>query len=173
MHTLIRHRFVAFTLICVAFVSGCQSLQESIGGAPKPTAHVIGASIRGLSLENIVLLFDIEIENPYAASLPLADLGYSLTSGGSKFVEGTVKPSGSIPARGRQVIQLPATVSFSSLLTAVKGVKPGAIVPYTAEFRISVDAPVLGRIDVPLSKSGELPVPAAPQVELNSLVATP
>ena len=153
----------------LSLVSGCQSLQDLIGGTPKPTAHVIGASIRGLSLENIVLLFDIEVENPYATSLPLIDLGYSLASGGRKFLEGTVKPTGSIPARGKQVIQLPATIPFAPLLATLKGVKPGAIVPYTADFKLGVDAPVLGRLDVPLSKSGELPIPAVPQVELSSL----
>ena len=170
MRTLVSHRFAAFALICSALVAGCQSMQDIIGGVPKPTAHVIGASIRGLTLENIVLLFDVEIENPYAASLPLIDLGYSLTSGGAKFLEGTVTPTGSIPARGKQVIQLPATVPFSSMFAALKGVKPGAIVPYTADFRIGVDAPVLGRLNVPFSKNGELPVPAVPQVELSSLV---
>lgn len=153
----------------LTMLGGCQSLQDLIGGAPKPTAHVIGASIRGLSLDNIVLLFDVEVENPYATSLPLIDLGYSLASGGRKFLEGTVKPTGSIPARGKQVIQLPATVPFSSLFATLKGVKPGAIVPYTADFKLGVDAPVLGRLDVPLSKSGELPIPAMPQVELTSL----
>jgi LEA14-like dessication related protein len=153
----------------LSLLGGCQSMQDLIGGAPKPTAHVIGASIRGLSLENIVLLFDVEVENPYATSLPLIDLGYSLTSGGSKFLEGTAKSTGSIPARGKQVIQVPATVPFSSLFATLKGVKPGAIVPYTADFRLGVDAPVLGRLDVPLSKSGELPVPAVPHVELTSL----
>jgi LEA14-like dessication related protein len=158
-----------FAFALLALLAGCQSMQDMIGGAPKPTAHVIGTSIRGLSLENIVLLFDVEVENPYAASLPLVDLGYSLTSSGQKFLEGTLKPTGSIPAHGKQVIQLPATVPFSSLYAALKGVKPGAIVPYTADFRIGVNVPVLGRIDVPLSKSGELPVPAVPQVELGSL----
>jgi LEA14-like dessication related protein len=169
MRTLVSHRFAAFAVICASLVGGCQSMQDIIGGVPKPTAHVIGASIRGLSLDNIVLLFDIEVENPYAASLPLIDLGYSLTSGGRKFLEGSVMPTGSIPARGKQVIQLPATVQFSSLFATLKGVKPGAIVPYTADFRIGVNAPVLGRLDIPLSKSGELPVPAVPQVELTSL----
>jgi LEA14-like dessication related protein len=169
MRTLVSRRFSAFALICAALVGGCQSMQDLIGGAPKPAAHVIGASIRGLSLENIVLLFDVEVENPYPTSLPLIDLGYSLASGGSKFLEGTIKPTGSIPARGKQVIQVPATVAFSSLFATLKGVKPGAIVPYTADFKLGVDAPVLGRLDVPLSKNGELPIPAVPQVELASL----
>ena len=170
MRPLVSPRLIAFVLVCVSFVTGCQSVQDLIGGAPKPTAHVIGASIRGLSLDNIVLLFDVEVENPYATSLPLIDLGYSLTSGGAKFLEGTIKANGSIPARGKQVIQLPATVAFSSLVTTLKGVKPGSIVPYTADFKIGVDAPVLGRLEVPMSKSGELPIPAVPQVELSSLV---
>ena len=169
MHTIVSHRFITFAVICASLVAGCQSMQDLIGGASKPTAHVIGASIRGLSLENVVLLFDVEVQNPYASSLPLIDLGYSLTSGGRKFLEGTVTPTGSIPARGKQVIQLPATVPFSSLFATLKGVKPGAIVPYTADFRIGVNAPVLGRLDLPFSKSGELPVPAVPQVELTSL----
>jgi len=169
MRTLINHRLAALALICQCLVSGCQSLQDLVGGAPKPTVHVIGASIRGLSLENIVLLFDIEVENPYATSLPLIDLGYSLASGGRKFLEGAIKPTGSIPAHGKQVIQLPATVPFASLLATLKGVKPGSIVPYTADFKLGVDAPVAGRLDVPMSKSGELPIPAAPQVELSSL----
>jgi len=162
-------RLVTFALLCLVLFGGCQSLQDIIGGTPKPTAHVIGASIRGLSLENVVLLFDVEVENPYAASLPLADLRYSLASSGTRFAEGSMRPTGSIPARGKQVIQLPVTVQFASLFAALKGVKAGAVVPYTADVKIGVDAPVLGRVDVPFSKSGELPVPTAPQVQLSSL----
>ncbi|HXF16336.1 MAG TPA: LEA type 2 family protein [Burkholderiales bacterium] len=170
--TLIRvavARFAVLALICAVLFGGCQSVQDIIGGAPKPKAQVIGASIRGLSLENIVLLFDVEVENPYAANLPLADLHYSLASGSTHFADGSMQPTGSIPARGKQVLQLPVTVQFASLLAALKGVKAGAVVPYTAEVKIGVDAPVLGRVDVPLSKSGEIPVPAAPQVKLSSL----
>jgi LEA14-like dessication related protein len=169
MRTLFTPRYAALVLICACIVAGCQSMQDLLGGAPKPTAHVIGASIRGLSLDNIVLLFDIEVENPYAVSLPLIDLRYALASGSRIFLEGSVQPTGSIPARGRQVIQLPATVQFSALLAALKGVKPGAVVAYTADFTIGMNAPALGRVEVPLSRSGEFPVPALPQVELKTL----
>ena len=161
--------FIRATFVLVALLAGCQSMQDMLGGMQKPTARVMGVSIRGLSLENVVLLFDVEVQNPYAAALPLIDLGYSLTSDGTKFLEGTVTPTGSIPARGSQVLQVPATVPFSSLYSTLKGIKPGANVPYTADFRIGVNVPVLGKIDVPLSKSGDFPVPAVPQVELNSL----
>lgn len=168
MHTLVSHRFAAFSLIWGIVLSGCQSLQDMAGLAAKPTARVVGSSIRGLSLQNAVLLFDVEVANPYGAGLPLADLSYTLGSNGRKLLEGSVQPSGSIPAHGKQILQVPVTVGFAPLMTTLKGVKPGAVLPYTADFRISVDAPVLGRIEIPLSKSGELPVPAIPDVEMSS-----
>ena len=168
MHILASRRFAAIALVGAVLIAGCQSMQDVLSNAPKPGAHVIGASIRGLSLQNIVLLFDIEIENPYAVALPLADLGYALTSNGKNFLEGSLKPTGTIPAHGKQVLQVPATVQFSSLASVLKGVKPGSVVPYTANFKIGVDTPVVGHVDLPLSKSGELPVPAVPRVEMGS-----
>jgi len=101
-------------------------------------------------------------------NLPLADLGYTLSSGGHKFLEGSLKPSGSIPAKGKQVIQVPATVAFPPMMAALKNVKPGAVVPYAADFKLAADAPGVGRVEVPFSKSGEFPVPAAPEVEMTS-----
>ena len=168
MATLVNSRLAAFALIFVALLNGCQSLQDIAGMAPKPTAEVVGSSIRGLSLQNALLLFDVEVANPYGAALPLADLSYTLGSNGRKILEGSIQPTGSIPARGKQIIQLPVTVGFAPVMVALNGVKPGNVLPYTADFRISVDAPLLGRIEVPFSKSGELPIPAVPEVEMSS-----
>jgi LEA14-like dessication related protein len=158
----------AALVVLLALAAGCKSLQDMAGMAQKPTAHVVGTSVRGLSLSNIVLLFDIEVANPYAVALPLADLSYSLNSGGRKLLDGSVQPSGSIPARGRQVIQLPVTIGFAPVLATMKGVKPGAVLPYTADFRLGVDAPAVGRLEAPFSRKGELPIPAVPEVELTS-----
>ena len=158
----------ALCLVLVSLLAGCQSLQDMAGMAQKPTAQVIGTSIRGLSLSNAVLLFDVEVSNPYATALPLANLSYALNSGGKKILEGSVQPTGSIPAKGKQVLQLPVTVGFAPVMTALKGVKPGAVVPYTVDFKLGVEAPVVGLLEVPLSKSGELPIPAVPEVEMTA-----
>jgi hypothetical protein len=50
MQNLFSRRVAALFLVCALLVAGCQSMQDMVGNAPKPTAHVIGASIRGLSL---------------------------------------------------------------------------------------------------------------------------
>jgi LEA14-like dessication related protein len=162
-------RILAAALVALlALAAGCKSLQDMAGMAQKPTAHVVGTSVRGLSLTNIVLLFDIEVANPYAVAVPLADLSYALDSGGHKLLSGSIQPSGSIPAKGKQVIQLPVTVAFAPVLTAMKGVKPGAVLPYTADFRLGIDAPAIGRLEAPFSRKGELPIPTVPEVELSS-----
>jgi LEA14-like dessication related protein len=112
-------------------------------------------------------MFDVEVSNPYGVPLPLADLSYALNSSGNKLMAGSINPSGSIPARGKQVIQLPVTIAFAPVMQTMKGVKAGAVLPYSADFKLGVDAPAVGRLDVPFSKSGELPIPAVPEVELS------
>lgn len=161
-------RFCATALLATSLLTGCESLDGLLQNAPKPSARVSGVSLKGLTLEKVDLVFDVEVSNPYGVDLPLVDLGYAIGSGGQRVVEGSAKPSGAVPAHGNKVIQLPAGIKFASLMSVLKGVRPGAVVPYTADFTLGVDAPVLGRLNLPLSKSGELPVPAVPEVSVVS-----
>jgi LEA14-like dessication related protein len=168
MRILASYRLAAFALICGSLVSACQSLEGILATAPKPTARIIGTEMKNLSLERIDLIFNVEVANPYAMNLPLVDLTYNVASGGTSLLQGNIKPSGAVQAYGTSLIQVPARITFASLLKALKGVKPGSVVPYKADLTLGVDAPVVGLLTLPLSKTGELPVPAAPEVELSS-----
>ncbi len=168
MRTLASRRLASTALICTYFLSGCQTLESILESSSKPTARIIGTEMKNLSLERIDLVFNVEVTNPYAVDLPLLDLAYSVGSGGTSLLQGTIKPSGAVQARGTSVIQLPARITFASLIRTLKGVRPGSVVPYRADLTLGVDAPVVGRLTLPLSKSGDLPVPAAPEVELAS-----
>jgi LEA14-like dessication related protein len=66
-------------------------------------------------------------------------------------------------------VSLPAKIVFLELLKALQGVKPGAMVPYHTTLGLSVNAPVLGLLRLPLEKEGQLPVPAPPQVSIPSV----
>ncbi|HZP93727.1 MAG TPA: LEA type 2 family protein [Burkholderiales bacterium] len=169
MHARFRGGLAALlALVLATLLAGCESLQGLFQAAPKPTARVVEVSIQNLTLSKVDLVFAIEVTNPYSTSFPLVDLSYVISSGGHEILRGEVRPNGSIPARGSQVIQLPAIVAFASVAKAVKGLRPGSVVPYQADLTLAVDAPMLGRVMLPLSKSGEIPVPAAPEVELAS-----
>lgn len=168
MHNLVNHRLAVFALICASLFGGCQALEGILESSPKPTARIIGTELKNLSLQKIDLVFNVEVANPYAVDLPLLDLAYTVGSGGTSLLQGNIKPSGAVPAHGTSVIQLPARIIFASLIRTLKGVKPGSVVPYKADLTLGVDAPAAGRLTLPLSKSGELPVPAAPEVDLST-----
>jgi LEA14-like dessication related protein len=168
MRNLVSHRLAAFALICASLFSGCQTLEGILESSPKPTARIIGTEMKNLSLQKIDLIFNVQVANPYAVDLPLLDLAYNVGSAGTSLLQGNIKPSGAVPAGGTSVIQLPARITVASLIRTLKDVRPGSVVPYRADVTLGVDAPVAGRLTLPLSKSGELPVPAAPEVELSS-----
>lgn len=131
----------------------------------KPSASLKGVSFGNISLEAATLLFDVEIENPYSVDLPLLKMDYSLASGTSKLFSGKTDVASTIPANGSRVVSLPASIAYSDLIKAFKGFKPGSPIPYSAELGLSVKAPAVGNIRLPLSKSGELAVPSMPGID--------
>lgn len=145
---------------------GCQTLRDLAAAGPRPEARITGARLSDLSLDAAGLEFDVLVKNPLGADLPLSTLGYTLESDGRRLLEGSATPRGSIPARGERTITLPARVRFTELLATLRGVRPGQVVPYRVAAALSVDAPGLGPLSLPLEWSGELPVPAPPRVSL-------
>jgi LEA14-like dessication related protein len=166
--TLTRVPLIALCLLALT-LPACQQMKDLLAAADKPTAKVTGVGFDSLSLSDVGLTFDVEVANPYTVPLPLVNLDYALSSGGGKFLDGKADVQGTIPAKGSKTIKVPAKVNFASLMSVVKGVRPGQVVPYTAELGLSVDAPAVGKMTLPLKKEGELPVPAAPKVELSQV----
>ncbi len=156
-------------LILAFFMTSCASISEILANSDKPTVKIIGTKLQDLTLEKVNLMFDVEIHNPYSLPLPLSNLQYSLTSKGEKFLDGKADVQGLIPAQNSKVVQIPVGIPFVPVLQALKQVKPGAVVPYDAKLDLSVDAPGVGPINLPLEKEGELPIPAIPKVELTNI----
>ena len=163
-----RRVFARVALMLIAMLAGCQSMNDMLKMAPKPSARVADVKFRGVTLDKLDLVFDVEVSNPYSASLPLLRVSYQLASGGQKILDGALPTGTSIPASGSSLVALPVSVQFASLLRTLQGVRPGSVVPYEASFDVSVDAPVVGPRSLPVSHRGELPVPAVPDVSLVS-----
>lgn len=163
-------RFVfGFAAFALSGLSGCETAKRLWEQSDKPTASIVGVSLKDLTLEGLTLAFDVEVGNPYAAPLPVAGLDLALASRGASFLNAQSQDQGTIPAQGSRVLPMTAKVGFSSLLAALSGVKPGAVVPYTADLGVSVDAPALGRLRLPLKKEGEIPIPTVPDVSVRDV----
>lgn len=139
----------------------------SLGGCQtKPSATVTGVGLTGLDLQKVKLTFDVKVENPYKVALPLVNIGYRLASQDRQFLNGQAALSGSVPAEGARTIQLPVELRFSELLSVLQGVRPGAVVPYSAGLDLSLNVPVVGAMTLPLNHSGRFPIPTVPSVAL-------
>jgi len=154
------------TLPVLAVSPGCEAVQDYLAEQDKPTARITGAALSDLSLDAADLVFDVEVTNPYGFSLPTPSFDYRLATGDSQLVQGSAAAEGPIPARGRRTVQVPVGLVFADLLNAARGVRLGDVIPYTADVTLSTDAPAIGRVSLPMSRSGELPVPAPPRVSL-------
>lgn len=148
---------------------GCETLRSIAADAPRPTADITSLRVTGLSLESASVEVGVRVANPYAVPLPVADMTYALSSGQATFLTGAAGAQGTIPARASRDFALPATIRFADLMQAVSGIRPGAMVPYAVDSVISLDTEALGRVEVPLKKEGELPVPAPPTVSVDSI----
>lgn len=154
-------------------LGGCEALSELggdlLGRVDKPTASVSGVRFQDLSLEDVTMLFDVEVENPYTTDLPLIDLSYGLSSGGKELLSGLANVAGSIPASGSRTLEVPAKVTFQSLLGLLSDVRPGQLVPYEAKLGLKLDSPVTGPLELPIGTSGELPIPAVPDLKVGGI----
>lgn len=147
--------------VCSA-LPACSTVDALLGSGPRPSAALRGVSFGDLSFTGVGLDFDVEVTNPYEVPLPLVDLAYSLTSGRQRILKGAADLQGTIPALSSKVLTLPVEVSFADVLGFAEGARPGATIPYDAAAELSVDAPLLGRIPIPLGKKGELRLPLIP-----------
>jgi len=153
--------------ILAGALSGCGVLDAL--NLQRPSAKVAGVSLRELGLQAATLQFDIDVGNPYAVPLPLANIDYGLASQGQVFLSGKADLQGTIPAKGHKTISVPARVNYAELLKTIQGIRPGSVLPYQAELGLSVDAPGVGPLRLPLKQQGQLPVPALPDVSVSEI----
>lgn len=154
---------ISSSVFFAVLFGGCDAIQSALN-LQKPKANLAGIKIENISLESANLLFDVEIENPYPAALPLVNIDYDMAGNAGKLFSGKANLEGTIPAGGKKLISLPVKIGYLDVVKAFKGVGPGSKIPYKADVGLSVNAPALGVIRLPLNKTGEINVPAIPRV---------
>ena len=154
--------WMAMSLVLLA---GCDAARQALMQVEKPSASLKGLSFGDITLDSATLLFDVEITNPYSVDLPLLKMDYSVASGQNKLFSGRNDVASTIPANASKVVALPAMISYADLLKAFKGIAPGTAIPYSADLGLSLKAPAVGNVRVPLNRTGELTVPSMPGID--------
>ncbi|RDX75353.1 hypothetical protein CR513_44771, partial [Mucuna pruriens] len=145
-----------------------EKIEETIGFG-KPTADVTGIHIPSINLEKADLVVDILIKNPNPVPIPLIDINYLVESDGRKLVSGLIPDSGTIHAHGEETIKIPLTLIYDDIKKTYNDIKPGSVIPYRVKVDLIVDVPILGRLTLPLEKTGEIPIPYKPDIDLDKI----
>ncbi|CAM8913034.1 unnamed protein product [Rhodiola kirilowii] len=145
-----------------------EKIDETIGFG-KPTADVTAIHIPSINLEKADFVVDVLIKNPNPVPIPLIDIKYIIESDGRNLVSGLIPDSGTIHAHGEETVKIPVTVIYDDVKSTYADINPGSIIPYKVKVDLIVDVPVLGRLTLPLEKTGEIPVPYKPEIDVDKI----
>ncbi|XP_043708176.1 desiccation-related protein At2g46140-like isoform X2 [Telopea speciosissima] len=145
-----------------------EKIEEAIGFG-KPTADVTAIHIPSIDLKRADFVVDVLVKNPNPVPIPLVDVKYLIESDGRKLMSGLIPDAGTIHAHGSETINIPLTVIYDDIKSTYDDIQPGSVIPYKVSIEFIVDIPVIGNISIPLEKTGEIPVPYKPDVNLEKI----
>jgi LEA14-like dessication related protein len=144
----------SFSLIVLVFLTGC-ALYQNLAHPPKVT--VTDVQLSGVSLAGADLVFHLQVDNPNSRGMVLESIGYKLRLNGKPMLEGRHDDRIEIAA-GPSAVELPMTVGYSDLLRIVKGLTSSSKPVYDIDAELRFAVPVLGIVNVPLTRHGEIPL---------------
>ncbi|KAL0452871.1 UNVERIFIED_CONTAM: Desiccation-related protein PCC27-45 [Sesamum latifolium] len=106
---------------------------------------------------------------PNPIPIPLIDINYLIESDGRKLVSGLIPDAGTIHAHGSETVKIPVCLIYDDIKSTYNDIKPGSIIPYKIKVDLIVDVPVFGRLTLPLEKTGEIPIPYKPDIDLEKI----
>ena len=168
-------RWRVLEALCLILISmllvSCSVINEFASGAniQHPQVSFSGAKITGLSFDAADLLFDIKIRNPNSVGLTMAGFSYDLLINEISFLKGNQDRGLSIEASGENTVQLPLTLNYMDLYQTFQGIRDQDLSTYQMNFGFAFDLPVLGHVNIPVSKSGDFPLLKLPKIEINTL----
>lgn len=145
-----------------------EKIEETIGFG-KPTADVTEVHISSISLERADLVIDVLIKNPNPLPIPLVDINYLIESDGRKLISGLIPDAGTIKPHGEETVTIPLSLIYADIKETYADIKPGSVVPYRVKVDLIADVPVFGRLTLPIEKTGEIPIPYKPDVDVDKI----
>jgi len=155
--------------VSALLLSGCESLRDVVDAIHKPKVRIAAAELEALSFSGLTLRFDVEIRNPNPIGISLSGFDYELQIEGTPFVSGEVEEKVTVAARGRSIVALPVELGFEELVGTIRELEDRAEAACKLTSGFSFDLPVLGRVRIPVSKEGSVPILRFPGLQVRSM----
>ena len=155
-------------LFFIFFLSSCAELAKH-AEMIKPTAKLTGTHLANINFEQADLVFDLAVENQNPVAINLAGLNYDLKIENQSLISGVTAQGLEIKPASTSTVQLPVTLKFEDLAKLPGELWQKDRFAYKLDTKIVVDLPIIGNYAIPLSKSGELPVPKMPVIKVKGV----
>ena len=155
-------------LFFIFFLSGCAELTKH-AETIKPTARLTGTHLANINFEQADLVFDLAVVNQNPIAINLAGLNYDLKIENQSLISGVTAQGLEIKPASTSTVQLPVTLKFDDLRKLPGELWQQDRFAYQLDTTIVVDLPIIGNYAIPLSKSGELPVPKMPVIKVKGV----
>jgi len=159
------YRRIFISLFFFCFLCGCAILREAI---QKPTVEFQDFSITDIDFTGVNTMFDFKVKNSNPVGVKIDGFDYRFIIEGNQFLGGNNPKEVLLESAGESTISIPIAIKYLDVYKAVAALKGNDNVPYQLAGDIYFNTPI-GRLQVPFSKSGELPALKIPKVSLGEV----
>lgn len=155
-------------LFSIFFLTSCAELSKH-AETIKPTARLTDTRLANINFQQADLVFDLAVDNRNPVAIKLAGLNYDLKIENHSLISGVTAKGLEIKPASTSTVQLPVTLKFDDLRKLPGELWQKDRFAYQLDTKIVVDLPIIGNYAIPLSKSGELPVPKLPDIKVKDV----
>ncbi|MBO6621714.1 MAG: LEA type 2 family protein [Balneola sp.] len=162
------YKYLLLTTLYATFFASCSALKD-LTSIQKPDLSVNDVRISDASLSDLELTFDIEVDNPNSIAINLTSYNYDFLISDRSFVSGDQSLSTEILSTNKSIVQIPVRFTYEELFKTFSDIRDQDETEYELNSVIGVNLPVLGFTEIPLKKSGVIPVIKPPKVSVSRL----
>jgi LEA14-like dessication related protein len=161
-----RHSSSVFLFLILPLLLSSCAVMESLN-VSKPNVSVSDVNITGITFDGVDFAVELQVENPNSVALTLGSYSYNLGIQDAQLLSGEEQAGLSVPAGGSQLVRIPLSLNYKSALKTISGVIKGDSLNYDLGANFTFDVPVLGAVNVPVSKQGHLPMLRIPDISFS------
>tara|TARA_R110002126_G_scaffold35949_2_gene109903 strand:+ start:12004 stop:12867 length:864 start_codon:yes stop_codon:yes gene_type:complete len=161
--------YSSFLLIVIGFfLFSCSALKD-LASIEKPNLSISDIQVSDVSLQDLELTFEIEVDNPNAVAINLASYNFDFLIDNNSFVKGSQPLSTEIKSSAKSTVQIPVRFTFKELYQTFDSIRDKDETGFDLNAVIGVNLPVLGFTEVPIKKSGTFPIVKVPTISASKL----
>ena len=162
---------IFISILSLFLISGCAALSE-FSDASKPDVEFREMNISNITFDDVTLLFDFNVNNPNRFDISAAGYEYDFQINDRSFISGTRNEGIRIEQNSTGVFQVPVTLRYEDVYQTFRSLSQQDEIAYALSTEVNFDLPVLGIQSIPVSTSGEIPVPKPPRIEFGDFNVT-